>query len=199
MTGEILALARAQGVTIRPDGDDLDISADRKPESELREAIIRCKADILATFREEKRKRPPDVSDAHWETAVHGLRAFIAAGHGAGAERLGWPKSELYRVPALWSQIWLCGVGLLIADAAVTEVTATEIRIRTNGGASQTFRRKPEPDLRLVYAERRKLLAPDVEPHEADARAFEFVVAFYRERTGADLETAKQMVRTLTG
>jgi hypothetical protein len=105
----------------------------RKPDPELRGAIITCKAEILVTFREEERRQPPDVSDAHWETAVQGLHAFLASGHGAEAEALGWPRDELYRVPELWSQIWLCGVALLIGDAVVTSVTATEIRIKTVG------------------------------------------------------------------
>jgi Domain of unknown function (DUF927) len=138
----------------------------------------------------------PDVIDAHWETAVRGLRAFIASGHGAEAERLGWPKSELYRVPKLWSRIWLCGAGLLIGDATVTGITATEIKIRTVGGGDQTFRRKPEPDLRLVYSEQLKLRRCEdaAGNEEAKLRALEFTINFHRDRSGVDSETAKQAV-----
>jgi hypothetical protein len=198
---EILSLARAHGVTIRPDGDDLDISADRKPDPELREAIIRCKAEILATFREEERRRPPDVSDLHWETAVHGLRAFIASGHGAQAERLGWPPDELYAVPKLWARVDLCGAGLLIGDREVIGVTPAEIRIKTASGASLAFYRKPQPDLRLVYSTQLKLRRCEdaAGDEEGQLRAFEFTVNFHRERTGADLETAKQAVMTALG
>ena len=44
--------------------------------------------------------RPPDVSDSQWEVALRGLRAFLTAGHGDEAERLGWPRSELFWSPA---------------------------------------------------------------------------------------------------
>jgi hypothetical protein len=51
---EILALAKAHGVTIRPDGDDLDVVANREPDPDLLDAIAGCKAGILAKLREER-------------------------------------------------------------------------------------------------------------------------------------------------
>ena len=43
--------------------------------------------------------RPPDVGDRQWKIALKGLEAFLADGHGAEAERLGWPPNELYWRP----------------------------------------------------------------------------------------------------
>jgi hypothetical protein len=51
---EALALAKARGVTIRLDGDDLDVIADREPDPDLLDAIAGCKAEILAKLREER-------------------------------------------------------------------------------------------------------------------------------------------------
>jgi hypothetical protein len=146
-------------------------------------------------------RRPPDVTDDRWREALDGLWVFVAAGYGAEAERLGWPRDELYRVPKLWSQIWLCGAGLLIGDATVTSVTPTEIRIRPAGGAAQTFRRKPTPDLHLVHSEQLQLRRCEnaADDEEARLRAREFTINFHRDCTGCDLETAKQAVMMALG
>jgi hypothetical protein len=53
---EALSLAKAHGVTILPDGGDLDIIADREPDPDLLDAIAGCKAAILAQLREERRQ-----------------------------------------------------------------------------------------------------------------------------------------------
>jgi hypothetical protein len=53
---EVLALAKAHGVTILPDGDGLELAADREPDAELLDAIAECKAEILAKLREERRQ-----------------------------------------------------------------------------------------------------------------------------------------------
>ena len=79
---------------------------------------------------------------------MHGLRAFLAAGHGDEAERLGWPKDELYAVPPLWSRVDLCGAALLIGDREVVGITPNEIRIKTASGATLAFYRKPAGRLR---------------------------------------------------
>jgi hypothetical protein len=51
---EILALAKAQGVTIRPDGDDLDVVADRQPDPDLLATLAGFKAEILAKLGRER-------------------------------------------------------------------------------------------------------------------------------------------------
>jgi hypothetical protein len=137
---------------------------------------------------------PPDVSAEHWQTAMRGLEAFFAAGHGAEAERLGWPRDELYRVPPVWSRVDLCGVGLLIGDREVTNITATEIRIKTASGATLAFYRKPEPDFALVYRERIRLLGGDAGQEEPRLRAFEFTARAYQAHHHCDIDTAKQAV-----
>ena len=141
---EVLALAQARGVTIRLDGAELELSADRKPDSDLLDAIAGRKADIVAFLHPDavrrrleaeagvlRAPRPPDVTDVAWKTAIDGLRAFIAGGYGAEAERCGWTKAELYRVPELWSQIHLTGAGLLIGDREVVGITPNEIRTQS--------------------------------------------------------------------
>ena len=92
--------------------------------------------------------RPPDASDDRWQAALRGLSAFVAGGWADQAERLGWTRDELFRVPELWSQIHLTGAALLIGDSEVIEVTPTEIRIRTPSGATQSFYRRPAVDYR---------------------------------------------------
>jgi hypothetical protein len=51
---EALALAKARGVTIRPDGDELEIIADRQPDPDLLAAIAGCKTGLLVSLREER-------------------------------------------------------------------------------------------------------------------------------------------------
>jgi hypothetical protein len=51
---EVLALARTLGVMIRPNGADLDIVADDKPDPVLLDAVAGCKGEILARFRTER-------------------------------------------------------------------------------------------------------------------------------------------------
>ena len=87
--------------------------------------------------------RPPDAPNNQWQTALRGLRAFLAAGHADVAERLGWPPGELYAVPPVWARVDLCGAALLIGDHAVIEVTADAIRVKTASGATQRFFRRP--------------------------------------------------------
>jgi hypothetical protein len=203
---EALALAKAHGVTILPDGDDLEILADREPDRDLLDAIAVCKAAILAKLREEasaahhplaeaiEAERPPDVTGNQWRIAMRGLRAFIAAGHGDEAERLGWPRDELFRVPPVWARVELCGAALLIGDREVLDVTRDAIRIKTASGAIQAFYRKPEPDFALIYSERRKLILRDVDPDEAHCRAYDYTISAYRAHHGCNLETAKAAV-----
>jgi DNA (cytosine-5)-methyltransferase 1 len=195
---ETLALARSYGVEVRLNaaGDGLDLEVEADPPSALVKVLRRAKWDILAALRQhdplpdllERHRpllgavedaRPPDATDPQWQTAMRGLRAFLAAGHGDQAEAAGWPHNELYRVPELWSQIHLCCAALLIGDCAVTEVTSTTIQIKTSSGATQSFYQRPKPDFGLDYAERVKLLRRDVGEAEARARALEHMVAAY--------------------
>src|SRR3984957_10296887 len=83
--------------------------------------------------------RPHDANDAQWDVAMRGLRTFLATGRADEALRLGWPHDELFAVPPLWARVDLCGVGLLIGDREVVEVTPAEIRIKTASGATQRF------------------------------------------------------------
>jgi hypothetical protein len=163
-----------------------EVSAFLNPEAVQRR--LHAETDVLQA------ERPPDVSDDRWETALTGLRAFIAAGHGDEALRLGWQRDELYRVPQLWSQIHICGCALLIGDREVTGITSSAIQIKTASGATQSFYRKPVIDYGLVYSERLKLLGGDANKEEPRLRAVEYVVNFYRSHRDCSLENAKSAV-----
>jgi hypothetical protein len=111
---------------------------------------------------------------------MDGLWVFLAAGYGAEAERLGWPRNELYAAPPLWSRADLCGAALLIGDREVVNISLTEIRIKTASGATLGIYRKPQVDYGLVFRERLKLLGGDAAKEEPQLRAMEFAVNFYR-------------------
>jgi hypothetical protein len=209
IAAEALALAKAHGVTIRLDGAELELTADRKPDADLLDAIAGCKADISAFLHPDavrrrleaeaevlRAPRPPDVTDVHWAAALRGLRAFLAAGHGDEAERLGWPKAELYAVPPLWSRVDLCGAGLLIGDREVIGITSSEIRIKTSSGATLAFYRRPQVDYAVAYRARLKLVGEDAGRAEFQLRALEATVGLYLSNNpDADIDTASAAVR----
>jgi hypothetical protein len=206
---EVLALAKAHAVTIRLDGAELELTADRKPDADLLDAIAGCKADISAFLHPDavrrrleaeaevlRAPRPPDVTDVHWAAALRGLRAFLAAGHGDEAERLGWPKAELYAVPPLWSRVDLCGAGLLIGDREVIGITSSEIRIKTSSGATLAFYGRPQVDYAVAYRARLKLVGEDAGRAEFQLRALEATVGLYLSNNpDADIDTASAAVR----
>ena len=206
---EVLALAQARGVTIRLDGAELELSADRKPNSDLLDAIAGRKADIVAFLHPDavrrrleaeagvlRAPRPPDVTDVAWKTAIDGLRAFIAGGYGAEAERCGWTKAELYRVPELWSQIHLTGAGLLIGDREVVGITPNEIRTQSLVGRVAGLLPQARGRLRrrlpcAHQAARRSTASKE----EFQLRALEATVNLYRSHhPNADVDTAKAAV-----
>ena len=139
--------------------------------------------------------RPPDLRGADWQAAIDGLWVFLAAGHGAEAERLSWPRDELYAVPPLWCRVDLCGAALLIGDREVVGITSSEIRIKTPSGATLAFYRKPAVDYGLAYRARIKQLGDDGHKEEFQLRALEAVVNLYRSHhPSADVDTAKAAV-----
>jgi hypothetical protein len=79
--------------------------------------------------------------ESRWALAVLGLKHFVLKGWGDQACLLGWSKDELYRVPTLWSQIWLTGAALLIGDRRVIAVTVDNIVVRASTGSTLKFRR----------------------------------------------------------
>jgi hypothetical protein len=180
------AAAPSAGIIALIDARKADISAFLHPDAVRRR--LDAEAEVL------RAPRPPHVSEDRWETALDGLRAFIAAGYGAEAERLGWSRDELYAVRSVWARVDLCGVGLLIGDRVVTGITSSAIQIKTASGATQSFYRKPAVDYGLVYSERLKLLGGDANKEEPRLRAVEYVVNFYRSHHDCSLEDAKAAV-----
>jgi hypothetical protein len=174
-------------VVVFIDAHKAEVSDFLRPDAVQRR--LEAEADLLQA------PRPPDVSDSAWEIAMHGLKAFIANGHGDAALLLRWPRSELYDIPPVWSRDDLRGVGLSIGDSEVTEVTSTRIGIRTASGAPQGFYRKPAPDYGLAYRERIRLAGEDGRKEEVRLRALEAVVNLYRSHhPGVDVDTAKAAV-----
>jgi hypothetical protein len=192
---EILAQAaqRSVEVGLNPAGDGLRLWADGDPPTDLVELLKSAKPELIAHLHRRaydgpllqsvEAARPRDVDDVHWQTALRGLRAFLAAGHGDEAERLGWPRDELFAIPPVWSRVDLCGVGLLIGDCEVTEVTPTRIGIRTASGAPQAFYRRPQPNYAVAYKAHLALNRHETEAgnQEARLRAIERVVGLYRQ------------------
>jgi hypothetical protein len=169
-----------------------EVSAFLNPEAVQRR--LHAETDVLQA------ERPPDVSDDRWETALTGLRAFIAAGHGDEALRLGWRRDELYRVPQLWSQIHLCGAGLLIGDCEVVGITSSEIRIKTASGGTLAFYRRPVVDYRVAYEAHLKAICGNYpgSSEEPRLRAVERTVGLFRSNNpNASLEDAKRAVLAL--
>lgn len=123
--------------------------------------------------------RPPDVSDDRWQAALRGLSAFVAGGWADQAERLGWTRDELFRVPPLWGRGDLAGAALLTGDNEAVGVTADAIKIKTPSGSTQTFCRR-QLDFALMFESRRKQLGGNVDPGEARLRAREWTIREYQ-------------------
>ena len=174
------------------DARKAEVSAFLHPEAVQRR--LHAETDVLQA------ERPPDVSDDRWETALTGLRAFIAAGHGDEALRLSWQHDELYRVPQLWSQIHICRCALLIGDREVVGITSSEIRIKTASGGTLAFYRKPVVDYRVAYEAHLRATRGNYKPdsEEAHLRAVEAAVDLFRSNNpNASLEDAKRAVLAL--
>jgi hypothetical protein len=144
---EALAAAESAGVRISLDGDGLILEANPLPPDIV--ALLRTvKPDLLRVLAGREAAKaaseanpPPDCLPRRWAKAQDGLKRFVADGWCDQASLLGWSPEELYRVPALWSQISLTGAALLIADRRVVAVTETSIAIGTPSGSRLKFRR----------------------------------------------------------
>jgi hypothetical protein len=155
---EVLAAAKEAGVKLTLDGDGIILEAKIPPLPEDLAAMLKAaKPDLMRIleFREAARaalehaapedcgfvRREYGIRVSRWDIALIGLRRFLAQGWGDQAALLGWTKEELYRVPGLWSQVWLTGAGLLIGEAKVVAVTEASIAIETPSGSTLKFRR----------------------------------------------------------
>jgi len=166
-----------------------------RPNGDGRSFLDRARERYAPLLGSVAKAKPPDATGDQWRRAFEGLPVFLLSGWSDEAELLGWPKAELYAIPALWSQIHLCGVGLLIGDKEVVEVTPGEIRVRTASGAIQAFRRKPTPDFGVIYRQRLRELARNFpngeDADEPKARAYDFAVEACRAHRDCSLEEAK--------
>jgi hypothetical protein len=151
-----LAAARNSGVRLSLDGDKIVAEAARVPSSVVGQ-IKAVRPDIVAILkgRDPARapfgiERPLDCTELQWDTALLGLHHFIAGGHAERGQALGWSHSELFNVPALWSQVRLTGAGWLIGEWQVTSVTAEEITITPPWSPSSQLKFRRQDDLRQL-------------------------------------------------
>jgi hypothetical protein len=182
-----------------PDGVLEALAAMMRPFADGRSRLDLAHERHDSLLQAVKGAAPSDATDAQWKTAIEGLRIFLLSGWGAAAEAAGWTPSELYAVPPVWSRVDLCGVGLLIGDSEIVEITPTRIQIKTAGGALQSFYRAPTIDYRLVFRSRLKQIEGNYsgDSDEPRLRAIEWTVAEYRRNTGADLGAATVAVQTV--
>jgi hypothetical protein len=170
------AAAPPAGVIALIDARKAEISGFLHPDAIRRR--LGAQAEVLQA------PRPPDVNNPQWEVAMKGLRSFIERGHGDEALRLGWPHSELFAVPPLWSRVDLCGAALMIGDGEVISVTSSRIGIRTPNGSEQGYYRKPTVDY-----ERLKRLGLDAGKEEIRLRAVEHAVNVHERNKATPLHS----------
>jgi hypothetical protein len=156
---EALAAAKTAGVLLTLDGDGIVLETKKPPlPADVVAMLKAAKPDLLrilewreAAMAALEAKEPEGcgtgppgaygIRRPRWDVATGGLRRFLAQGWADQACLMGWTKEELYRVPALWSQISLTGAALLIGEAKVIAVTEDNIVIETQAGSRLKFRR----------------------------------------------------------
>ena len=176
------------------DGAIEALEAVLRPDDAGRSHLQRSRERHAPFLREVKAAKPADATAPQWRRAIEGLESFLLSGWADEALRLGWPKTELFRIPPVWARVELCGAGLLIGDHELIAVTSSEIRVRTASGSTLAFYRKPRVDYALAYRERLKLFGEDSTREEAQLRSLEAVVNVCRANAGVDLEQAKRTV-----
>ena len=133
------------------------LAAVLRPDADGRSYLQQARERHAPFLREVKGAKPADADNRQWRSAIEGLESFLLSGWADEAQRLGWPKDELYAVPPLWARVDLCGAGLLIGDREVVGITSNEIRIKTASGATLAFYRKPTVDYGLIFETHLKL------------------------------------------
>ena len=177
------------------DGAIEELEAVLRPDIEGRSYLQRARKRHAPFLQEVKGAKPPDVTEREWRRAIEGLESFLFSGWADEAERLGWPKNELYAVPPLWVRGDLCGAGLAIGARIVTEISADAISLLTPSGATLRIYRKPRVDYAVAYRARIGAVGEDGLKEEFQLRALEAVVNLYRANNpSADIDTAKAAV-----
>jgi hypothetical protein len=180
------------------DASERAIAAMMKPGPDGRSFLDHARERHRPLLEAVDDARTPDVDDAHWQTALRGLREFLFAGCGDEALCLGWPPDELYAVPPVWARVDLCGVALLIGDHEVVEIAADAIQINTASGATLSFYRKPQIDYALIYETHLKLVRGNYagDSEEPWLRALEYTVGVCCRHYRVDLRLGRRWCRT---
>jgi hypothetical protein len=111
-------------------------------------------------------KRPIGARKAEWAVALHGLRGFLDQGWADQALLAGWSPAELFNVPALWSQIRLTGVGLLIGEWNILSIDSKALVVSPPWSPISQLKFRRQDDLRQLATATK--CAPEALP-EADA------------------------------
>jgi hypothetical protein len=183
-----------------PEADVKALEAVLRPDADGRSYLQRARARHAPFLREVNDAKPADATNRQWRDVIEGLESFLLSGWGDEAERLGWPKNELYAVPKLWSQIDRCGCALLIGDREVVNISSTELRIKASSGSTLAFYRKPVVDYRVAYEAHLKAICGNYpgDSEEPRLRAVERTVVLFRSNNpNASLEEAKAAVLAL--
>jgi hypothetical protein len=167
----LIAAARAEGLTIVAEGDNLVIETDRDPPAallaELRQhkaeliavlsvddpeegaAIIAEHASVLRAWAEGIARLDPDrplsnVPPRRWRAVCGAIGAFLDR-WGAEAVRLGWTAEDLFGADADRPEVtWLNSGPLWSGDSArVIEMHTDRIVFATRTGARQTAPKRP--------------------------------------------------------
>jgi hypothetical protein len=137
---DTIARAEKAGVIVRLDGGRLIAEADELPSAIIAELkavrpglmrLLRARQAAEAALMAE---RPEDCWMHRWAEAQRGLAGFVHNGWSDRCVLLGWTPEELFRLPALWSQVHLTGCAWLIGDRHVTAANCRPHRDRGVAG-----------------------------------------------------------------
>jgi hypothetical protein len=146
---EAIAQAHQARVRISVDGDRIKLVGRRPIPTRVvgdlkavdRTALIHLVAMRAIGEAALESERPIDCTPRRWAEATSGLEWFLEEGWGDRAAMACWSSNDLYFLPTLWSQIWLCGVAWLLGDKMVIDVTPKTIVTTTMSGAILKFYR----------------------------------------------------------
>jgi len=176
MTGRpqtLLRAARALGLRLEADGDDLYLDGDIIPPAALVAQLRRHKADLLEIVRcgeAEAADTIPfewaagfarldpdapvaDFPSRRWAELVDDIGAFLDGGFAAQAAALGWGALDLFGCDDVrpYARIDLAGLLILLNGGRLVALTTAAAVIETGTGARHTFRRRPQPGAVLIW------------------------------------------------
>ena len=161
----LLRAARALGLRLEADGDDLYLDGDIIPPAALVAQLRRHKAALLEHRALRRRPRPPwmptewaagfarldpdappaDFPFRRWVQLVDDIGDFLDSGFATQAAALGWTALDLFGCDDCrpYARIDQAGLLILLHGDRIVALTTDSATIETATGARQTFR-KPD-------------------------------------------------------